>query len=89
LPDGLIIHGGQIKAGQVDGRHDHRIVMALSLAGMAVDGETVIDTAEAMNITFPNYVDLMCNIGAKIVRNRFQVVIIHYVTAFSGKMAGE
>ena len=69
LPDGLIIHGGQIKAAEVNGRDDHRIVMALSLAGMAVEGETVIDTAEAMNVTFPDYVKLMCNIGAKMQMN--------------------
>ena len=66
LPDGLVIHGGQLQTAQVDGRHDHRIVMALSIAGMAIDGETVIDTAEAMNVTFPNYVELMSSLGAKL-----------------------
>ena len=48
----------------MDGRSDHRIVMALSLAGLAMDGPCVIDTAEAMNVTFPNYVELMKSIGA-------------------------
>lgn len=66
LPDGLVIHGGQLKPAHVDGRHDHRIVMALSIAGMAIDGDTIIDTAEAMNVTFPNYVELMSSLGAKL-----------------------
>jgi len=66
LADGLIIRGGQARPSMLDGRHDHRIVMAMSLAGMAVDGESIIDTAEAMNVTFPNYVELMKSIGANI-----------------------
>jgi len=66
LPDGLIIHQSRLAAAQLDGRSDHRIVMALSLAAMAVDGQTVIETAEAINVTFPDYVELMTAIGAKM-----------------------
>ena len=66
LPDGLIIHPGPLAAAQLDGRSDHRIVMALGIAGMEVDGTTVIDTAEAINVTFPDYVKLMRNLDAKI-----------------------
>jgi 3-phosphoshikimate 1-carboxyvinyltransferase len=40
--------------------------MALSLAGMAADGESVIETAEAINVTFPDYVELMKSLGAKM-----------------------
>ena len=78
LPDGLIIHGGEprLKSGAkyvaprfagglyLDGRGDHRIVMALSLAGLFSDGQCTVDTAEAMNVTFPSYVELMKSIGA-------------------------
>ncbi|AQT70245.1 3-phosphoshikimate 1-carboxyvinyltransferase [Anaerohalosphaera lusitana] len=66
LPDGLIIRGGGVRAAQVDGHHDHRIVMALAMAGMAVEGETVITTAEAMNVTFPDFVTLMDRLGANL-----------------------
>lgn len=67
LDDGLIVHQNKgLKAANLNGRSDHRIVMALSLAGMAIEGQSVIDTAEAMNVTFPNYVELMRNIGAKM-----------------------
>jgi 3-phosphoshikimate 1-carboxyvinyltransferase len=64
LPDGLIIRGSKPKAAGLDGRSDHRIVMALTLAGLAIDGQTTIDTAEAMSVTFPEYVQLMKSIGA-------------------------
>jgi len=66
LPDGLIIHGGKPKPVELDGRYDHRIVMALSLAGLAIDGKTVVDTAEAISVTFPGYVHSMKSIGANM-----------------------
>jgi len=66
LPDGLIIQPGRLKAAQLDGRADHRIVMALSLAAMALDGKTSIAAAEAINVTFPDYVKLMQSVGANM-----------------------
>jgi 3-phosphoshikimate 1-carboxyvinyltransferase len=66
LPDGLIINGSRPEPARLDGRGDHRIVMALALAGLNLDGQCSIDTAEAMSVTFPNYVELMQSIGAKM-----------------------
>lgn len=66
LPDGLIVHGGKLKAAELNGRGDHRIVMALCLAAMAMDEPCTIDTAEAMNVTFPDFVKLMTQLGADI-----------------------
>jgi len=70
LPDGLIIRPGRPKPAKLDGRNDHRIVMALSLAGLMLDEECVIDTAEAMNMTFPSFVDLMKSLGANMELNK-------------------
>jgi 3-phosphoshikimate 1-carboxyvinyltransferase len=66
LADGLIIQHSMPKAAHLDGRNDHRIVMALPLAGMAIDGQCTIDTAEAICVTFPDYVKLMKSIGANM-----------------------
>jgi len=66
LPDGLIIRHSRPKPAQLDGRSDHRTVMALSLAGLKLDGQGSIDTAEAMSVTFPNYMELMKSIGANM-----------------------
>ncbi|MBN2211266.1 MAG: 3-phosphoshikimate 1-carboxyvinyltransferase [Sedimentisphaerales bacterium] len=65
-PDGLTITPSKLHSAQVNGHDDHRIVMALSLAGMALEGKTAIDTAEAINVTFPGYVNLMASLGGKI-----------------------
>jgi 3-phosphoshikimate 1-carboxyvinyltransferase len=66
LPDGLIVRHSKLKPAWLDGRSDHRIVMALSLAGLGLDKQITIDTAEAMSVTFPNYVELMKTLGAKM-----------------------
>lgn len=66
LPDGLIIKGGEPKPADLNGRDDHRIVMALAVAGLAIKGQCTIDTAEAMNVTFPSFVELMQALGAKM-----------------------
>lgn len=64
LPDGLVIQGGQPKPAKVHGWGDHRLVMALALAGLMLDGPLTVDTAEAMSVTFPDYVKLMRSLGA-------------------------
>jgi len=64
LPDGLVVHGGQPKPAPVHGWGDHRIVMAMALAGLVLDGPLTVDTAEAMSVTFPDFVKLMQSLGA-------------------------
>ncbi len=66
-PDGLIVHQSLLKGAEVHGFNDHRTVMALALAGMLAQGQTVIDTAEAVNKTFPGFVKTMQGLGAKMV----------------------
>jgi 3-phosphoshikimate 1-carboxyvinyltransferase len=63
-PDGLIIEESVLHGAAVQGHHDHRVVMALSLAGMVAEGITRITTAGAVNVTFPGYVGLMQSLGA-------------------------
>jgi 3-phosphoshikimate 1-carboxyvinyltransferase len=64
--DGLTIQKSALKGSMVHGHDDHRVVMALALAGMVADGETIIDTAEAAEVTYPGFVDDFKKIGADI-----------------------
>jgi 3-phosphoshikimate 1-carboxyvinyltransferase len=66
LRDGLIVHQSTLIGCEVHGYHDHRMVMALSLAGMIAEGETVVDTAESIRVTYPGYVEDMKTIGARM-----------------------
>ena len=63
--DLLVIHGrGGFTGGTVESFNDHRIAMALAVAGLAADGETVIDGAEAASVTYPDFIRDFQNIGA-------------------------
>jgi len=67
LEDGMIIHGGASLIGtELHGYSDHRIVMALTIAGMLIDGETIIDTAEAAAVTYPSFIEDFKKLGADI-----------------------
>ncbi|HUT62480.1 MAG TPA: 3-phosphoshikimate 1-carboxyvinyltransferase [Anaerolineae bacterium] len=66
LPDGLVIQGTGLKGGHVHGHGDHRVVMALTVAGYAADRPVSIDTAEAVGVTFPRFWETMRSLGAKI-----------------------
>jgi len=66
LRDGLIVHHGEPDGGSVHGHDDHRVVMAMALAGLAGAAPVTVDTAEAMAVTFPTFVELMRSLGAQL-----------------------
>ncbi len=56
LPDGMAIHGPTpLHAANCRTYSDHRLVMALAIAGLLADGETVIDGAEHADISYPGF----------------------------------
>lgn len=65
LPDGMIIHESVLKGTEVHGYNDHRIVMALAIAGMGAEGRTCVDTAESAGVTYPDFIKDMKALGAK------------------------
>ena len=65
-PDGLEITGGKLHGAKVHGWHDHRIVMALTVAGF-VAGGTEIDTADAVDVSYPGFFEQMEGLGARAV----------------------
>ncbi len=64
LIDGLVIRQSRLKGTRVHGYDDHRMVMALSVAGLGAEGETIVDTAESAGITYPGFVEDMAGLGA-------------------------
>lgn len=69
-PEALIVHGGEsdLEGTRVDGRGDHRIVMALAVAALAADGTTTIQGAEHVDVSFPGFFDVMYDLGADVGR---------------------
>ena len=70
LEDGLIIKESKLFPTNVDGHFDHRVVMALTIAGLNLDGDTIVDTAEAANVTFPEFQECVktCNGNLEIIQ---------------------
>ncbi|MCS7178653.1 MAG: 3-phosphoshikimate 1-carboxyvinyltransferase [Anaerolineae bacterium] len=67
LPDGLIIHGPTPLVGtEVNSHGDHRLAMALAVAGLVARGETVVRNAEVIHDSFPGFVETMQALGADI-----------------------
>jgi len=67
LPDGLVIRKSRLTGNEVECYGDHRIAMALSIAGMIAAGETVIKNgAAAPEITYPSFVSDFQKLGADI-----------------------
>jgi 3-phosphoshikimate 1-carboxyvinyltransferase len=64
--DGLTVRPHGLAGAYVNGHGDHRVVMALALAGMAAEGETIIDTAEAAAVTYPTFLEDFKKLGADI-----------------------
>ncbi len=64
-PDGLEIVGGKLHGASVHGYHDHRIVMALAVAGFAAGG-VKIDTAESVDVSYPGFFQEMMRLGADV-----------------------
>ncbi len=58
--DGLDVPGGQTLHGAtIDSGGDHRIAMAFSVAALRAEGETRIQGAESVAISFPEFFDLL------------------------------
>ena len=66
MPDGLIIRKSELHGAIVNGHGDHRVVMALAVAGLIAKGVTQIKGAEAIRITYPTFIQSMQAIGARM-----------------------
>ncbi len=65
--DGFIVTGPMpLRGAVVDSHGDHRLGMALAVAGLVAEGETVIENAERIADSFPGFVDVMTSLGAEI-----------------------
>lgn len=59
-PDGFVIDGGRrLRGAVVDSHGDHRIAMALAVAALCADGETRIEDASCVDVSFPEFFDLL------------------------------
>jgi 3-phosphoshikimate 1-carboxyvinyltransferase len=66
--DTLTIRRSRLKGAFIDGHHDHRIVMAGTVAAMAAEGPSIVSDAEYVGVSFPGFYESMRDLGADIRR---------------------
>ena len=60
--------GTDLRGATLPGRDDHRIIMALALAGLVAEGETTVTGAEDVDVSFPGFFDVLAGMGADVKR---------------------
>ena len=64
--DGLRVFGPtHLRGARIDSHGDHRIAMAFSVAALIADGETEIEGAECVAISFPEFFDLLHSLALR------------------------
>lgn len=67
LPDELRLEGvRQLRGMRLSSYGDHRMAMAFAVAGLVARGETIVDGAESIPVSYPSFVDDMRKLGARI-----------------------
>jgi 3-phosphoshikimate 1-carboxyvinyltransferase len=65
--DGFTVQGGRKPlGGTADSRGDHRLAMALTVAGLAAENPVSIAGAESISESFPGFVEVLHSFGANL-----------------------
>jgi 3-phosphoshikimate 1-carboxyvinyltransferase len=68
--DMMLVKGGTgVKGARVSSRHDHRIAMACAVAALKADSEVIIDDAEAVNKSYPQFWEHLQKLNAAVTLN--------------------
>ncbi|MCD6290499.1 MAG: 3-phosphoshikimate 1-carboxyvinyltransferase [Anaerolineae bacterium] len=66
--DGFVVEGPtKLQGATVDAHGDHRLAMALAIAGLIAEGETVVDGAECVDKSFPQFPQMLAQLGADVL----------------------
>jgi 3-phosphoshikimate 1-carboxyvinyltransferase len=66
-PDGFVVEGPtRLRGARVSSHGDHRLGMALAVAGLAAEGETVVDDADCIADSFPGFTKTLVKLGAEV-----------------------
>jgi len=64
--DSLSIYGGPLHGSEIDTHNDHRIAMSMAVAALVAEGKTIINNAEVVSKSYPNFWKDFKKIGAKV-----------------------
>lgn len=64
--DEMLIEGGIAKGGVVSSHHDHRIAMMATVLGLTASGTIIINDAESIDKSYPQFYEDMQKLGVRI-----------------------
>jgi 3-phosphoshikimate 1-carboxyvinyltransferase len=68
--DLMIVHGGTgVQGANVHSQHDHRIAMACAVAALMASGEVMIEEANAINKSYPDFYEHLKKMGVTLFIN--------------------
>jgi 3-phosphoshikimate 1-carboxyvinyltransferase len=73
LGDELHIHPAQLHGAQVFSHHDHRIAMALAVAGLGAKGQTFVQDIDCIAKSYPDFVETFKQLGANFAVDSHRV----------------
>jgi 3-phosphoshikimate 1-carboxyvinyltransferase len=62
----LVVAGGGLQGGRADAGGDHRMAMAIAVSALGARGPVTLEGIEAAEVTFPGFVPLLSNLGARL-----------------------
>jgi 3-phosphoshikimate 1-carboxyvinyltransferase len=71
--DGIAIQGGRFIGGMVDSHGDHRIAMALTIAGSCAQDTLFITDCDNVATSFPQFVEMAQNMGMQMIMKETEV----------------
>lgn len=67
FPDGLHVAGRQsLRGAEIDSHSDHRIAMAFAVAGLVAQGTTLIRDTACVDISFPDFFDVLAGVAENL-----------------------
>lgn len=67
LEDGLKVYGAnELEGGKLNSHGDHRILMALAIAGLISEGGVIIKGSQCMRVSYPKFAKDMEELGADV-----------------------
>lgn len=66
-PDGLVVHGPTpLKGAIVQSHGDHRLAMALAVAGLIATGKTIVENVDCIADSFPGFEAALAHLGGDL-----------------------
>jgi 3-phosphoshikimate 1-carboxyvinyltransferase len=62
----MVIYGGKPSGAEIDSHNDHRLAMGLSIAALLAEGDCILNGAEAVSKSYPQFFSDLQKLGARV-----------------------